>query len=399
MRVAFVSHSPHLTGAEKVMLNLATALAAGGHADCRIAVHGAGPMLAVPLPARCGFLRIAAPIPWYALHPDGADPRAHVRGADRAAAELAAGLRDWGAEVVVVNTLTNLTGVLAAARLNLPAVAWVHGIIDLHTLPLPGDLFRSACDETILRCAERIACPSRWTADFLTARYGLPAEVVPNATAIPDAVTPPPDDGPTVFCCLNTWDSYKGLFTVIDAAAVLKLHTDRFRVDLYGDGAAEFKAAMRRRVAERGVGDVVRMVGRTTDAADAYARSHALVTASEIDSFGMTVIEAMSHARPVIVSDACGHREIVDGPFGVRVPTTDPVAFAWHMLRVVERPDEARWMGALGRRVARERYGYDRFAGSFADLFRGVLATERGRRPDDLARRYDRCRPFLALAS
>ena len=401
MRVAFVSHSPHLTGGEKMMLNLATALASAGRAECLVVVSGEGPMLAAELPPGCRFLRLANPMPWYVLLGPGRDaPAAHLRAVGPGVAEAAAGLRGWGAEVVVVNTLTNLTGVLAAARLNVPTVAWVHGIIDHLTHPHAAAGLKAACDEAILRAADAVACPSEWTAAYFRSLYARAVEVIPNATAVPDHLPPPPAaGGPTVFCCLNTWDLNKGMATLLDAAALLRLHTDRFRLDLYGDGSPVVKETIRSRIAGLGLGGVVRVCGRTTDTAAVYRASHALVTASEIESFGMTLIEAMSHARPVIVADTSGHREIVDGPHGVKCPPGDPAAFAWHMLRVVEDPGWARGVGEAGWRVARERYGYDRLADRFGELFRRVIAAERGRPPAAVAHRYAPCRALLALAS
>src|SRR5438067_1281530 len=140
-----------------MMLNLAVALSRSGQAECLIAVSGEGPMLSAPLPAACQFLRLAVPLPWYLrLASDEGAPARFFREQGPALEQLVRAFRDWGAEVVVVNTLTMLAGLLTAARLNLPTVAWVHGIIDQHLLPHHAERFKLACDEAILRSATRI---------------------------------------------------------------------------------------------------------------------------------------------------------------------------------------------------------------------------------------------------
>jgi glycosyltransferase involved in cell wall biosynthesis len=396
MRLGFISHSPNLTGAEKMMLNLATALAGAGEAECLVLVSGDGPMLSVPVPPRCHIRPIRGGLAWYVYA--GGDQTSKFEQMHLAAAtgrEMAEVLRDWGADLVIVNTLTTLSGLLAAAELNLPCVVWIHGIIDSSLMPLPNSQYRIACDEVLLRCSVHLVCPSQWTADYFERQYDLAPTIIPNATEIPEAIAPVTAEIPT-FSCLNTLDGHKGIATLLDASLILRAHGYDFRMRFYGEGA--LREQMEAKARRLDLGGVVQFCGRTVDVARVYRSSHALVTAAEIEPFGMTLIEAMSHGRPVIVSDTSGHREIVDIPLGFRCPTRSPEAFAWRMARIIDHPDEARRMGELGWKVARERYSYPLLCRRFAQLFSDILNRERALGPSQVMHRYAACRSLVALA-
>jgi glycosyltransferase involved in cell wall biosynthesis len=394
MRLGLISHSPHLCGGERMLVNLAAGMARR-QADCLLLVPGEGPMLTVALPPGCTVRRIDSSVPWYLTQKGTEGEREGLlRESVRAGQEIAGMLARWGAEIVVVNTLTNLAGVFAASLLNLPCVVWIHGILDEALLPTAPTPFKALCDEAVLRSAVRLVCPSRWTAVHFEQSLGLPVAVIPNATEVPESVTPFAGETP-VFCCLNTWDRRKGLFTVIDAAKLLQLRGRTFHLDLYGDGT--LREELHRYVARQQLDGVVRLRPRTVDVAEVYRGALALVTASEMESFGMTLIEAMAHGRPVLVSDTSGHREIMDGPHGIVCPASDPHAFAYRMAWLMDHPDEARRMGERGWRVARERFGLDRLCERFRGVFQEVLAREYVLPASESRNRYAACRPLLGM--
>ncbi len=395
MRVAFVSHSSDLCGAEKAMLNLAFAMAKAGDAECLILTSVPGPMLSLAMPRGCQARRLRGRIPMYVRGWPWSDPVAdQLRDSGETEREVTGILRDWGADLLVINTLTNVVGLLAAARLNLPCVTWIHGILDTSVMAQGAPVFKAACDEALLRGSAGVVAPSRWTAEWFERFLGVPVTLIPNATEIPEELPPWPS-GVATFSCLNTLDTHKGMGTLIDAALILREMGYEFALNFHGDGT--IREELKGRVAALGLEEFVRFRGRTTDVSGVYGASHALVTASEIEPFGMTLIEAMGHARPVIVSDTSGHREIVDGPFGVLGPPLSAEWFAWAMARVIDQPEEARRMGLLGREVALERYPLEALRRRFVALFSEILERERASNPATVVHRYSACRTLMAL--
>jgi glycosyltransferase involved in cell wall biosynthesis len=79
-----------------------------------------------------------------------------------------------------------------------------------------------------------------------------------------------------------------------------------------------------------GLGDGVELTGPLTPAElDAtYARADLLVLASQAETYGMVVTEALARGLPVIASDVGGVREALGHEAGVLVPSGDVVALA-----------------------------------------------------------------------
>ena len=85
-------------------------------------------------------------------------------------------------------------------------------------------------------------------------------------------------------------------------------------------------------------------------------------------------------ARPVVASDFPSSRELViDGTTGLLTPPGDPQRLAEAILRLLERPDEARRMGEAGHVMARERYDPERNAEAIIAIYDSIMTPHRGR--------------------
>src|SRR5690606_1083208 len=115
---------------------------------------------------------------------------------------------------------------------------------------------------------------------------------------------------------LTTW---KGQQSLIDAVA--RLNAEGRRGDailiLAGDapGRADYANGLRRRAAEQGVADCVRLVGHIEDIAAAFAIAHVTVVASiEPEAFGRAAAEALAVGCPTITTNIGAPPEIVLAP-------------------------------------------------------------------------------------
>jgi glycosyltransferase involved in cell wall biosynthesis len=92
---------------------------------------------------------------------------------------------------------------------------------------------------------------------------------------------------------------------------------------------------------------------------------------SDSESFGMSVLEAMAAAVPVVVTRTCPWPDVHRHGSGLWVPQrVDAVADA--LDRVLSNPDSAREMGRRGRALAESRYRWDVIAGMFAAHYRAL---------------------------
>ena len=107
-----------------------------------------------------------------------------------------------------------------------------------------------------------------------------------------------------------------------------------------------------------------------------YAASDVFVTVPWYEPFGITPLEAMACARPVVGSAVGGVQyTVVDGETGLLVPPRDPQALA-RALDVLRRdPARAEAMGLAGLERARREFTWDGVAMRLASVFEEAAAN------------------------
>jgi glycosyltransferase involved in cell wall biosynthesis len=97
----------------------------------------------------------------------------------------------------------------------------------------------------------------------------------------------------------------------------------------------------------------------------------ALVMCSDSESFGMSVLEAMAAAVPVVVTRTCPWPDVHRHGSGYWVDQrVDAIADA--LDRVLSNPEAAREMGRRGRALAESRYRWDVIARTFAAQYQAL---------------------------
>jgi N-acetyl-alpha-D-glucosaminyl L-malate synthase BshA len=207
-----------------------------------------------------------------------------------------------------------------------------------------------------------------------------PIEVIPNfvdleqyspdqATADRSAFAPPGD------AILMHMSNFRPIKRVLDAVRVLeRVNRSRPAVLLMvGDGPERTAAqALARRL---GVEDRVRFLGQRDSAESLLAMADLFLLPTELESFGLSALEAMACGVPVIGTDAGGLPEVVcSGETGVLLPVGDVEAMARTALEILGDPDRRRAMGAAARRRAVEHFGVERVVGQYEAFYERVLA-------------------------
>lgn len=136
-------------------------------------------------------------------------------------------------------------------------------------------------------------------------------------------------------------------------------------------------AELKRLAAELGVADRVRFAGRRQpDVLHLYyGAGDVAVTTPWYEPFGLTPLEAMACARPVIGSAVGGITYTVrDGETGFLVPPRDPEALAVRLDFLLTRPALSDQMGAAGRRRVEGSFTWATAAASTAELYAELMA-------------------------
>ncbi len=166
----------------------------------------------------------------------------------------------------------------------------------------------------------------------------------------------------------------KGLENLIDAAKLVLIEAPGTRLWLIGGSSKEeqeYETQLRRRVTELDLGEHVCFWGQQEGVAEYLSAMDLFVTPASNESFGLTTVEAMAAARPVVGFRAAGTAEIVvDGMTGVLADLSpDPsLALAQAILSVRRDPVRAAAMGSAGRERAMTIFSHEAMMIRLEDL-------------------------------
>lgn len=117
---------------------------------------------------------------------------------------------------------------------------------------------------------------------------------------------------------------------------------------------------------------IVRLTGpmANSDLPLPLGSSDILCSTSEYEGFGLTLIEGMACALPVIAMAVGGVTDIVvDGQTGYLVPSGDTEAFAQRLNELAQSTELRATVGAAGRERAQELFSLNAMALSFTELY------------------------------
>ncbi len=177
----------------------------------------------------------------------------------------------------------------------------------------------------------------------------------------------------------------KGIDTVIDSIALLRdQHGIEAQLLIVGGDPAKDKAELGRlqALAKRlGLAHQLQFCGvQQRDALRLYyCAANAFVTTPWYEPFGITPIEAMACATPVIGADVGGiSSTVLDGETGYLVPPQDPQAVARRLQVLHDQPQLARQLGQAGARRAYRHYTWQRIAEQLAGIYHSVAFKQGG---------------------
>jgi L-malate glycosyltransferase len=100
-----------------------------------------------------------------------------------------------------------------------------------------------------------------------------------------------------------------------------------------------------------------------------------VILPSELESFGLSALEAMAAAVPVVGSDAGGLPEVVKHTeSGFLLPVGDVEGMAARTLEILKDDERRREMGKAGRQRAKSLFSADRVVSKYESMYERVLA-------------------------
>jgi glycosyltransferase involved in cell wall biosynthesis len=382
-RVLVVHPGAELYGADRVLLESATALATCF--DVTVALPGPGPLVG-ELEAR-GLRVVLCRMP--VLRNAAMRPRGAVRllsDAVRGLLPALALIRRHGSGGVYVNTLTLPTWPLLARLAGSPSLCHVH-----EAEQSAARILRRAM-ALCPALADRVVANSRFTLDVLAdvaPRLRRRATVLYNGVHGPDEVRParPELEGPVRLLFVGRLSPRKGPQEALAVLQELLRRGVDARLELVGsvfEGYEWFETELHRTVETAGLADRVDFLGFRGDVWPHLADADVVLVPSVAEeSFGLTAVEAVQAARPLVVSDTSGLREAAGGYAAVQaVPPARPGQWADAVQRVIADWAAFRQAAADDARVARRRHAPERFRADLVQEMRSLVGDgTRGQRP------------------
>ncbi len=310
--------------------------------------------------------------------------------------QLAAQIRDDGVQVVQSHLPgANFWALLLAERGVCAVAATVHNTREFdygdQDNPVRRRLRHLAYRRILKRCDATVAV-SEEVGTCLLAELGVPTryprrlEVVTNGVDVPP---PLPDAeraavraragvpaGWPLMVAAGRLTPQKDFATLIAAAAQLRDQGVAFHAVIGGEG--ELRADLERAVAERGLGDRVRLPGVLPDLRGYLRAADVFVLPSRWEGLPLVLLEAMACGLPVVCTRIEGLAELVEGGgAGVVVPAADPAALAGGVRRLLDDESLRAACGRQARAAVAARYDFRQVDERLGRLYRELAAGTR----------------------
>jgi glycosyltransferase involved in cell wall biosynthesis len=281
---------------------------------------------------------------------------------------LARMARQWGADHIHAHW-AHLTATLAMGASALSGIPWSftahrYDVVlnNLLTEKLRSARFGRFVSREMLAVARPLVAPDAF-ARAVVVHMGVALPPAP-ANGRPRHVTP-------VLICPARLVPVKAHGDLLEAAARLAARGIAYELWLAGDGPE--RAAIERRIGERGLSDRVRLLGTVPHAAllGMYrdGRVDCVVLSSLYEGLGVALAEAMAHGVPVIATGVGGVPELLGDGAGVMVPPGDADALAEALERVLGSSTLRAELAHAGRRRVEAEFEIHAIARELAQRF------------------------------
>jgi L-malate glycosyltransferase len=169
----------------------------------------------------------------------------------------------------------------------------------------------------------------------------------------------------------------KGHEDFLRAAAIVARHFSNAEFLIAGVDASrsgENRARLESLIAKLDLANQVRLVGWLDDLPQFYCALDVFVSASQSESFGLAIAEAMACATPVVATSTEGAKEIIENrQAGYLVPVGDIESLVAAIVDLLQDQDQAHRTATLAHERMQQRFSLERMVGATERIYRDVL--------------------------
>ena len=209
-----------------------------------------------------------------------------------------------------------------------------------------------------------------------------PIEVIPNFVDLsrlrPRArlpATAPPSRRPSEKILLHV-SNFRPVKRVVDVVRIFERVSREVPSVLLMVGEGPERASAQALARRLGLQDRVRFLGRQDRIEELAGMADVFLLPSELESFGLSALEAMACGVPVVGSDAGGLPEVVKhAETGFLLPVGDIEGMAARTIEILKDEEHRRCLGQAGRRRAAALFGADRIVSQYERYYEKVLGS------------------------
>ena len=177
---------------------------------------------------------------------------------------------------------------------------------------------------------------------------------------------------------LGELNPLKGQAEFLRAAALIREQFEETEFIIAGADASragEHRAALESLIERLNLRGRAHLIGWQEDAAPLLNALDVFVSASQTESFGLAIVEAMAAGATVVATATEGAMSIIeDGQTGSLVPIGDAEALAASVIRLLSSRDERARLSKLARAAARERFSLERMVAATEQVYVEALS-------------------------
>jgi glycosyltransferase involved in cell wall biosynthesis len=284
-------------------------------------------------------------------------------------------VRESGADLVYVNTVTVPWWLAAARSTRTPALCHVH-----EAEPDVRPAVRRGLTAPLL-LADAVVFNSRSamaTTCETIPRLRSRAHQVYNGVRGPEQPPARRDLGrhPLSLVTIGRISALKATLDALEVAALLVARGHDVSLEVCGSavpGRDDYLSLVQRRAAEPDLAGRVRLSGYQSPVWPALERNDVFLATSTSETLGNAVVESQLALRPVVATAVGGHLEtVLDEQTGLLTPVGDPAAMADQVERLVADPALARDLAERARSRALTEFSPERYAAAIVAVAEGL---------------------------
>lgn len=166
----------------------------------------------------------------------------------------------------------------------------------------------------------------------------------------------------------------KGINFLIEAAAALRAELQGYKILVAGEGDADYVEAMKRMICDRGLQDIVQLIGGVYGGEKwrLFQTSDFFVLPTHSENFGLAIAESLASGTPVITTVGTPWSDLNGSEAGawIEIGTEPLVETLRRFLSLSE--DELETMGRNGRKLIETKYSAHVMAEQMMEVYKSV---------------------------